>query len=42
MAEALVVPTLPHDEIIADVVYLTVLLVYARLISLFQAMVADI
>ena len=36
------VPTLPHEVIVADVVYLTVLLAHERSISLLQAMVAGI
>jgi len=37
-----VVPTLSHEVIVADVVYLAVLLVHGKLISLLQAMVVGI
>jgi len=37
-----VVPTLPHEVIVADVVYLAVLLAYGKSISLLPAMVAGI
>jgi len=37
-----VVPTLPHEVIIADVVYPTVLLAYGKSIALLPAMVAEI
>ena len=37
-----VVPTLPHEVVVADVVYPTVLLVHGRSISLLQVMVAGI
>ena len=37
-----VVPTLPHEVIIADVVYPTVLLAHEKSISLLPAMVAGI
>jgi len=37
-----VMPTLPHEVIIADVVYLTVLLAYGKSITLLPAMVARI
>ena len=37
-----VVPTLPHEVIVADVVYPTVLLAYGRSIALLPVMVAGI
>ena len=37
-----VVPTLPHEVIVADVVYPTVLLAYGKSIALLPAMVAGI
>ena len=37
-----VVPTLPHEVIVADVVYPAVLLAHGRSIALLPAMVADI
>ena len=37
-----VVPTLPHEVIIADVVYPAVLLAYGKSIALLPAMVAEI
>ena len=36
------VPTLPHEVIIADVVYLAVLLAHGKLISLLHAMMAEV
>ena len=36
------VPTLPHEVIVADVVYPTVLLAYGKSIALLPAMVAGI
>ena len=42
MVEALWVPTLPHEVIVADVVYPAVLLAYGRPIALLPAMAAGI
>ena len=36
-----VVPTLPYEVIVADVVYLVVLLAYGKSIALLPAMVAE-
>ena len=42
MAEAFVVPLLPHEVIVADVVYPVVLLAYRKSIALLPAMVVEI